>query len=397
MKTSSAGIALIKKFEGLYVKSYQDAIGVWTIGYGHTTGVKKGQTINRAKAEEYLKNDLVRFEKAVDSLGLKLNQNQFDALVSFSFNCGVNNLKTLCRNRTLAQIADAILLYNKAGGKVLQGLKDRRKAERELFLKGGTKKESKEPEKMYRVRKSWKDEESQIGAFAELANAKNAVDTHEGYKAYDESGKQVYPKPKVYASYTGRVVKLGDKSTTIWDQHKRHGEWAEVLSKHGCGICCAAMANNLKNNKPTTPEKLIELAVKKLGKKKKGEMYAISTAGIVTILKEMGCKAHRVLVTSSNHDEVKKQIKEALKAAKPVICWTHPRVTGDPFANGHHYVLAVGYNKDGEIIVANSGGKGPTHVVGLDTLCKYLYRYCNGKDNDWLHSAAGSTGIVIVG
>lgn len=397
MRTSSTGVALIKKFEGLRVKSYRDAVGVWTIGYGHTAGVKGNQTINRAKAEEYLKADLVVFEKAVNALDMNLTQNQFDALVSFAFNCGTNNLKTLCKNRTLAQIADAILLYNKAGGEVLRGLKDRRRAERELFLKGMPTPTVKTDAALYRVRKAWADKKSQIGAYAELDYAKKAVDAHPGYKVYDSSGKRIYPKERLYASCKGRVVKLGDKSTTVWDQHKCTGDWSHELDKHGCGICCAAMANNLKNDKQTTPEKLMSLAVKKLGERKSGETYAISTNGIVTILKDVGCSAHRLLVTNSSRDEIKKQIKDALKNAKPVICWTYPHATGDPFGDGHHYVLAVGLTKDGKVVVANNGSRGPTHVVDVDELCKYLYRYCNGKDHGWLHSAAGSAGVVVVG
>ena len=67
-------------------------------------------------------------------MGRKLNQNQFDALVSFAFNCGAGNLKTLCHNRKLSVVAEKILLYNKADGKVLTGLVRRRKDEQALFL-----------------------------------------------------------------------------------------------------------------------------------------------------------------------------------------------------------------------------------------------------------------------
>ena len=135
MKTSNNGIELIKRFEGCRLSAYQCPSGVWTIGYGHTAGVCKGMTITQQKAEEYLKIDLTKYENYVTSTGLKLNQNQFDALVSFTYNCGNGNLKKLIRNRTLSQIADAILLYNKSNGKVLEGLKRRRTAERELLLK----------------------------------------------------------------------------------------------------------------------------------------------------------------------------------------------------------------------------------------------------------------------
>ncbi len=134
MRTSNKGIELIKKFEGIKTKAYKCPAGVWTIGYGHTKGVQKGDTCTMAQAIEFLKKDLETFEKYVNNLNLQLNQNQFDALVSFCYNCGPGNLKTLVRNRTLAQIADALPLYNKGGGIVLEGLVKRRAAERELFI-----------------------------------------------------------------------------------------------------------------------------------------------------------------------------------------------------------------------------------------------------------------------
>ena len=135
MKTSPNGIALIKKFDGCRLTAYKCPAGVWTIGWGHTAGVKEGQKITQEQADKYLVEDLKAFEKYVINLNLPLNQNQFDALVSFTYNCGPGNLKTLVRNRTLQQIADALLLYNKSAGVTLNGLVRRRKEERGLFLK----------------------------------------------------------------------------------------------------------------------------------------------------------------------------------------------------------------------------------------------------------------------
>ena len=134
MKTSDKGIALIKSFEGCRLTAYLCPAGVWTIGYGHTAGVAKGQAITQEQAEAYLKEDLTKYEGYVTATGLALNQNQFDALVSFTYNCGNSNLKKLISNRTLDQIAEAILLYNKSNGTVLEGLVRRRAAERDLFL-----------------------------------------------------------------------------------------------------------------------------------------------------------------------------------------------------------------------------------------------------------------------
>lgn len=137
LSISNNGLSLIKRFEGCRLTAYQDSIGIWTIGYGHTSGVSKGQTITQVQADRYLKADCANAEKAVNKYHSKYhwNQNQFDALVSFTFNCGSGNLKKLLNNgqRTIAQISAKIPAYNKAGGKVLRGLVNRRAAEKELF------------------------------------------------------------------------------------------------------------------------------------------------------------------------------------------------------------------------------------------------------------------------
>ena len=137
LSISNNGLSLIKRFEGCRLTAYQDSIGIWTIGYGHTSGVSKGQTITQVQADRYLKADCANAEKAVNKYHSKYhwNQNQFDALVSFTFNCGSGNLKKLLNNgqRTIAQVSAKIPAYNKAGGKVLRGLVNRRAAEKELF------------------------------------------------------------------------------------------------------------------------------------------------------------------------------------------------------------------------------------------------------------------------
>lgn len=137
MKTSFKGVSLIKQFEGCRLTAYKCPAGVWTIGYGHTAGVKQGDVITQQTADDYLRNDLTTYENAVlkyDNI-YHFNQNQFDALVSFTYNCGAGNLKSLTQSgkRTIAQIGEKLLLYNKAGGVVLRGLQRRRAAEKELF------------------------------------------------------------------------------------------------------------------------------------------------------------------------------------------------------------------------------------------------------------------------
>ena len=140
MRISSKGLELIKHFEGCKLKAYRCSAGVLTIGYGHTgEDVKEGMTIDQAKADALLYDDVIRFERGVNQLLFNIKQCQFDALVSFAFNLGLGNLKssTLLK-KILANdydaAADQFLRWNKAGGKVLAGLTKRREAERALFL-----------------------------------------------------------------------------------------------------------------------------------------------------------------------------------------------------------------------------------------------------------------------
>ena len=139
MKTSQFGIDLIKKFEGCRLHAYKPIATevCWTIGYGHYgSDVTPNMTITQAQAEQLLAVDLQKYENAVQNyVDFPLNQNQFDALVSFAYNCGIGNLKKLVSGRDALQIAAALPHYNKAGGKVLSGLTKRRNAELELFLK----------------------------------------------------------------------------------------------------------------------------------------------------------------------------------------------------------------------------------------------------------------------
>ena len=140
MNTSPKGIALIKEFEGLRLKAYLCPGGVWTIGYGHTAGVKPGMVISEAQAEEYLKADLIAFERYLNGLGLALNQNQFDALVSFIYNVGTGNFSnsTLLRkvraNPQDNSIMDEFLRWVYSKGRVLPGLQRRRLAEMKLYF-----------------------------------------------------------------------------------------------------------------------------------------------------------------------------------------------------------------------------------------------------------------------
>lgn len=138
MSISDNGMKFIQQFEGCRLQAYKDIAGVWTIGWGTTSGVKEGMTITQSQADDMFRKDLEKFDDAVNALGLSLSQSQHDSLVSFAYNCGIGSLKKLVMNRTKPQIAEAMLLYNKARvNGVLQpvsGLTRRRKAEHDMFL-----------------------------------------------------------------------------------------------------------------------------------------------------------------------------------------------------------------------------------------------------------------------
>lgn len=144
MKINEAGLNLIKNFEGLSLTAYPDP-GTkgepYTIGYGHTGGVKRGQRITREEADRLLREDVARFEAAVvRAIGdAPTTPNQFAAMVSFAFNVGPGNLRksSVLRHhlaRNYARAADSFRLWNKAAGRVMSGLTRRREAERKLYL-----------------------------------------------------------------------------------------------------------------------------------------------------------------------------------------------------------------------------------------------------------------------
>ena len=146
MKTSQAGIDLIKSFEGFRSAPYRDAVGIPTIGYGMTIypdGRKvtmSDKPITEAEGVEGLRNLLGRYEQAVERYAqIRLCQHQFDALVSFAYNVGNEALRTSTLMRYLNQgdltsAANQMLRWNRAGGRALAGLTRRRQAERAMFL-----------------------------------------------------------------------------------------------------------------------------------------------------------------------------------------------------------------------------------------------------------------------
>lgn len=140
MRTSDILAKSIRRFESFRRKAYQDAKGVWTIGYGHTADVKEGDCISRKVAEQLLLDDLKEFESYVDSLNICNSQFQFDALVDFAYNCGIENLRTstllryIREGRSEEEIRKEFHRWIYCGGKRLKGLAIRRKWEADRFF-----------------------------------------------------------------------------------------------------------------------------------------------------------------------------------------------------------------------------------------------------------------------
>lgn len=140
MQISEQGRRLIQDFEACRLEAYQCSAGVWTIGYGHTDGVKPGDQITVAQAEVWLAGDIAAAEKSVNTLvTASLSQGQFDALCAFVFNVGRAAFasSTLLKKLNAGDVvgaADEFLRWVHAGPKALKGLKRRRAEERALFL-----------------------------------------------------------------------------------------------------------------------------------------------------------------------------------------------------------------------------------------------------------------------
>ena len=134
------GLALIKKFEGCELKAYQCSAGGWTIGYGHTKDVVEGMEITQEQAEQMLVDELHEYESYINKyVTVALSQNQFDALVSWVYNLGPANLSASTMLKVLnsgeyEDVPAQMKRWNKAGGKVLEGLIRRREAEACLFV-----------------------------------------------------------------------------------------------------------------------------------------------------------------------------------------------------------------------------------------------------------------------
>ena len=139
MDISQEGLSLIKKFEGCKLEAYRCAANVLTIGYGSTKGVKEGDTITQEEADNLLLHEMNEYEGYInDMVEVNLEQNQFDAMVSWVFNLGPANLKAstllkVLNSKDYDGVPMQIKRWNKAAGQVKQGLIRRREAEALLF------------------------------------------------------------------------------------------------------------------------------------------------------------------------------------------------------------------------------------------------------------------------
>ncbi len=139
MQLSKTGIELLKHFEGCELKAYQDSVGVWTIGYGHTKGIYEGLEITQSEAEKMLIDELPEYEGYIsDKVVPMLQQHEFDALVCWVYNLGPTNLSSSTMLKKLnagefKEVPFQMKRWDKAGGQPLLGLTRRRNAEALLF------------------------------------------------------------------------------------------------------------------------------------------------------------------------------------------------------------------------------------------------------------------------
>ena len=244
MIISNKGLDLIKKFEGCRLKAYKDPAGVWTIGWGHTKGVKAGDEITQEQADKLLRDDLAVYETKVDKYDNKYhwNQNQFDALVSFAYNIGSIDQLTSNGRRSIKTISDKILEYNKAGGKKLEGLVRRRKAEKALFdeaVQGDSSAVEPQPNNSTPTETEAKDE-AQASSYkvggVYTVSVRSALNVRKGAgKNYDLVGfRNLTPDGKAHANHNGALLN-GTKVTVKEVEIAGEQIWLKIPSGWICG------------------------------------------------------------------------------------------------------------------------------------------------------------------
>lgn len=200
---------------------------------------------------------------------------------------------------------------------------------------------------------------------------------------------------KIYA-----YVSLNGFETPVWKQKAfDEGQYAFYVRRNGCGHCCCAMAARLYGVE-TDPYREMETCVERWGEPEKGRDWYQTARGITEILHSFGISSTALGVPTGEEEleETRRLMESALSSGHPVIIWSHPYKKDNPFSAGEHYVLAVGHDKDGNVVIANSG-KG-VQLCGMDTVMDVLYKGAAAENTEWGidddDTIPQSGGIVIV-
>ena len=203
-------------------------------------------------------------------------------------------------------------------------------------------------------------------------------------------------------------ITIGDKSTPVWIQQKwQDGEYAQFIRKNGCGHTCTAMALNL-NGITINPHEEFTLCRKMWGEPRMGEPLFednfISASGITKVISSFGIAAQTFGVPMGKAEDAAQHIENMLKDGKQVIFWSHPseKLPDNPFSKGEHYVLAVGFERNGNILIANSSENAAVsdgiQTTDRATIAKVLQEGCEPMDFTWgRYDLVHSGGYVIVG
>lgn len=210
-------------------------------------------------------------------------------------------------------------------------------------------------------------------------------------------------KPEIPA-----IITRNGYTTPIWIQQMwEEGEFSKYVQKNGCGHCCTSMALCL-NGIEINPHEEFSLCRELWGEPRYGEPFYednfASVSGIVKILKHFGVNAKYFGVSEGKTDEATKHIKNMLDEEKMIIIWSQPseRLPENPFSPNDHYVLLLGYDDVGQIVVANSSANSKAvngiNKVDLNTIKASLCEDCEPDDYTWgRHNLKHSGGYVVIG
>lgn len=335
MKTSQAGIDLIKHFEGVSLKAYPDP-GTggepYTIGYGHTGNVRPGDTISAQEAEQLLVKDLERFEDAVERLiTVPLTQNEFDALVSFTFNVGEGALRdSTLRKRLNAGggsevFEEELPRWNKGGSGVMEGLVRRRDAEVELATSG----EESEPSFLERAALFYNEERHQKAAWREL-EAKLAPEDLEAFKVAYRRSPVAQSEPEI-----DEALDVG----YFWQRDNRSGQ-----GERSCFSSSMAMALGYLRPEVIDGDDDWYLGI---------VFYFGDTVSVdaqVRAARSLGFKANFHM--DGTREDLERQIDNDIPVPMGVL---HKGPLSSPTGGGH-YICLVGYNET-EFIVHDPYGR----------------------------------------